>query len=434
MDLTLLFAAYFVLLLLVGLFFRSVGSERSFILADTQLSFPLLVATVVSTFYGASALIGGVSIANQTGLGVLWFILPFYSGNIFLMWLLPRIKGDRFTLPDFLGGFYDNRVVVSSSLLLAVLCLVPESIIAGGRLLELTTSLSFNSSMLLFSVVVVFYTLLGGMRSVVVSDFLQLGFMLLSLLILLPYLLSAGPGSLPHEFLNPVSLMDPQEILVWCVLLFFLPITSSPIYQRIFASAPSVDLRKAILLSIVVWMLIDSVVVLSGLVSIQYGLDDPDQAIFAVGSNLLPPILQAVFYIGLLSAIMSTADSFLHAGASSLSHDLFRRFSDDDRFLVPFSRLMVFSLGFLSLLLALYLQRIIPALIFLSTVWTSGILVPILSALFSIRLSSSAAFSSILCGSLAAVFWHFLPLAAVDPLFIGLSCSLISASVVNKFT
>lgn len=436
MDLSALFLAYFVLLLSIGVFLRRVSSERSFILTDNGISFPFLVATIVSTFYGASALIGGASLANSVGLGVIWFIVPFYLGNLFLLRVLPRIGRDSYTLPDFLGRFYDSRVVVSSSLLLSVLCLVPESIIAAGKILTLFTPLSLESSMLLFSVVVVLYTLLGGMRSVVVSDMLQFGLMLLSLLILAPYLFSMSSfqsvSALPPEFFDPFSLLSIQDILVFSILLFFFPLTSSPLYQRIFSSSSGVDVGKAILYSLFFWVLIDSIVVFSGLVSVQYGLDDPDNALFSVGSNLLPSILQAVFFLGLLSAVMSTADSFLHSGASSLSHDVCGRSSIRFCSLVHVGRFFVVLLGFLSLLLALYFRAIVPALVFLLTVWTSGVLVPTIFALSSIRLSSSAAFSSILCGSFASVFWNFFPLAAIDPLFVGLFCSLFSALLVNK--
>ena len=438
MDLVVIaIAIYFIVLMLIGLSLRGVKSEEGFILANRQIKFPTLVATVVASFYGASAVIGGASITYQIGLGVLWFMIPFYLGNIFLIFVLPKIqKEDVFTLPDFLGRFYGSRTVIASSSILAVLCLVPESIIAGGKILELVTPLSLKTSMVLVFSVIVLYTLLGGMRSVIASDLMQFGLMLLALIIIVPYML-APPNlqfeSLPKEFWNPFNYLD-QETLVWCILLFFLPITSAPLYQRIFATGKGVNIKKAILYSVIIWIAIDAVVLLSGLVSsVNYELDDPDQAIFILGSSLLPPVLQAVFFIGLLSAVMSTADSFLHSGASSLAHDVYGGITRSTGVkTVTVSRLLVIALGFISLLLALYFRQIVPALIFLLTVWISGILVPTLSALMNYRLSGDAAFCSIVSGSAAAVIWGFIPLMEIDPLFIGLGCSLLVAVIVDK--
>ncbi len=447
MDITVIsIALYFILLLFIGLYHRKIKNEEEFILADRKITLPLLTATIVATFYGASAIVGGAGIAYQTGLGVLWFMVPFYLGNIFLIPILPKIQGDKsaFTLPEFLGRFYGSRVVVASSSLLAVLCLVPESIIAGGKILELLTPLSLEMGMFLIFLVVSVYTLFGGMRSVIITDLLQFGLMLLGLIILVPYILNSPSlqfQSLPAEFWNPFDYLN-QDTIVWCVLLFFLPITAAPMYQRIFASAKGVDVKKAIILSVVIWVLIDAIVLLSGLFShINYTLDDPDQAIFILGFTLLPPLLRTIFFIGLLSAILSTADSFLHSGASSLAHDVYGRIIEGgEGDMVRAGRILVVVLGVISLVLALYFRQIVPALIFLLTVWISGILVSTLAALLNLRLSENAAFSSIFSGSLAAVVWalgviqDLMPphLLDIDPLFVGLTCSLIAALAVDK--
>jgi SSS family solute:Na+ symporter len=430
-------AIYLLALLMIGLHMRGVKSEEGFILANRKIEFPMLIATIVATFYGASAVIGGASIAYQIGLGVLWFMVPFYLGNILLILVLPRIQRENaFTLPDFLGRFYGGKTVVASSSILAVLCLVPESIIAGGKIIELLTPLPLEAGMFLIFCVIVSYTLLGGMRSVIVSDLLQFSLMIVALLVLVPYLIAPSNlqfESIPSEFLDPFAYFG-QETIVWCILLFFLPITSAPLYLRIFASARGIDVKKAILISVIIWIAIDVIVLSAGVVSsANYELDDPDQALFALGSNLLPPILQAVFFIGLLSAIMSTADSFLHAGASSLSYDVYKKISRKGGVeTVTVSRLFVVVLGIISLLLAFYFRQIVPALIFLLTVWISAVLVSTLAALLNFRLSENAAFSSIIVGSLTAVIWKFAPLMEIDPLFAGLTASLIAAVIVNR--
>jgi Na+/proline symporter len=74
---------------------------EKFILGDA-LDTRAMVATVVSTFYGASAILGAVSLTYQMGLDVLWFMVPFYLGNVAVILLIKRIAGsERYTLPDF---------------------------------------------------------------------------------------------------------------------------------------------------------------------------------------------------------------------------------------------------------------------------------------------------------------------------------------------
>jgi len=84
---------YIVMAMAIGIKAKATTLEK-FILGD-RLGTKALVATIVSTFYGASAILGGVSLTYQVGLGVIWFMVPFYLGNIAI--ILP--KGS--SLPTF---------------------------------------------------------------------------------------------------------------------------------------------------------------------------------------------------------------------------------------------------------------------------------------------------------------------------------------------
>jgi SSS family solute:Na+ symporter len=429
---------YFFTLLWIGWRSKNIISEEEFVLADRKIGLSLLIATTVATFYGASAVIGEAGIAYQIGLGVLWFIIPFYLGIVVVIVINPRIQRlNSLTLPDFLGEYYKNKIVVVSSLLLSCLCLIPATIIAGGKIIQLITPFSLTSGMVLICAIIVIYTVLGGLRSVVISDLIQLGLMLLALVLLIPYFFKVKGVSfvnLPHELWNPLCCLSVQEILVWSILLFFLPITCAPLYQRIFAAMKNVNVRRALLISLFIWVLIDAIILYSGLTSrVNYKLTDPDQAIIVLGMKILPKILQPIFFVGLISAIMSTGDSFLHSGASSLAYDVYRRISQKEGKIgiVGMSRIMVVVLGAISFLLALYFKEIVPALIFTLTVWISGILIPTIAALFNLKLSENAAISSVVVGSITAIFWKFFPFCGIDPLFVGLTCSLFSTIIVH---
>ncbi|HDD25072.1 MAG TPA: hypothetical protein ENF52_06520, partial [Chloroflexi bacterium] len=252
-----------------------------FVLGD-RLGVRPLVATIVSTFYGASAILGGVALTYQVGLGVIWFMLPFYLGTItFILWL-QRIAGARkYTLPDFLGGFYGPRFAIASTFLLTILCLVPEEIIASGKVLASFTDLSVEAAMGLMAVVLIVPVMGGGMRADVQTDIAQFGLMLVMLIVALPFVWAPGtaaPSHLPAEYLDPLALISPQEIAVFFVLLFFLPFTSAPLYQRLFVSESAASARKALLYSVGIWMAIDATVVLCGFAALQMWptLSDPD--------------------------------------------------------------------------------------------------------------------------------------------------------------
>ncbi|RLC67181.1 MAG: hypothetical protein DRI48_02970 [Chloroflexi bacterium] len=423
----------------LGLKARARTLEK-FILGDT-LGTRAMVATIVSTFYGASAILGGVSLTYQVGLGAIWFMVPFYLGNVAMVLLLGRIARSRsYTLPHFLGGFYGREFAVASSVLLATLCLVPEEIIAGGKILALFTSMPVEAAMGVMACVLIVPVVLGGMKADVMTDITQFVLMLLMLGVVIPPVLglwldlgAAGPEEsvvIPAEYFNPCAYMSGQEIGVLFVLLFFLPLTSAPLYQRFFASESEACSRKSVLYSIVTWMAIDAVVILCGLAALRRfpHLDDPDLALIMLG-EALSPLGRAVFFVGLLAAIMSTVNSFLQSGAASLAYDVFRHFrpATGPERLLALSRVFVVVLGGVSLLLALWFQMIVPALLFTLSMWTAGTLVPILAALTGRRLRKSTALYSLLSGAGSSLIWKMWQPFELDALFVGLGFSLLVA-------
>lgn len=410
---------------------------ETFILGD-ELNTRTMVATVVSTFYGASAILGGVGLTYQLGLGALWFMAPFYLGNLAVLLLLARITGSKsYTLPDFLGGFYGRSFAVASALLLTTLCLVPEEIIAGGKILATFTSMPVDAAMVIMAIVLIAPVALGGMRADVTTDVIQFGLMVLMLAMLAPFILIVDQPvremmNAPPEYLNPFAFLSLQEIGVFCILLFFLPITSAPLYQRFFVSESKSSAKRSVLYAIAIWMLIDLVVVLAGFAALKRfpNLSDPDMSLIQLGVTL-PGAARGVFFVGLLAAMMSTVNSFLQSGASSLAYDVCRHVwprSGADR-LLALSRIFVVALGVLSLALALWFQMIVPALMFTLSLWTAGILTPTLAALMGWRLSERGALFSLASGVLGSLAWEVFQPFDIDALFIGLGCALLAALI-----
>ncbi|GAJ05629.1 unnamed protein product, partial [marine sediment metagenome] len=165
--------------------------------------------------------------------------------------------------------------------------------------------------------------------------------------------------------------------------------------------------EKSIIYSVIIWMAIDLVIILSGFTALQLfpNLTDPDMAFIMLGVAIFPNALRGIFFIALLAMIMSTVDSFLQSGAASLTHDVYRHFKpkSTEKQLIMASRIFIIILGLLSLTVALYFQMIIPALVFTLTIWTAAMLVPTLLALTGRKIRNDTAFYCLLGGALSAL-------------------------------
>ena len=425
---------YIATVVAIGIRAKATTLEK-FVFGD-RMGTRAMVATIVSTFYGASAILGGVSLTYQIGLGVIWFMVPFYLGSAAIVLWLGIIAGSRkYTLPDFLGEIHGEAFTIASSVLLATLCLIPEEIIAGGKILSMFTSIPLEVAMGVMTLVLVLPVVMGGMKADVATDIVQFILMLFMLGITAPFILSQRldlNSGIPPGHLNPFSYMSTQEIAVFFVSLFCLPITSAPLYQRLFASESEACSRRSVLYSIAIWMAIDSIVVLCGFAALRLhpGLQDPDTALIALGTAM-PALARGAFFVGLLAAITSTVNSFLQSGASSLAYDVIRhlRPTSSEGQLLALSRLFVILLGLLSLTLALWFQMIVPALLFTLSMWTAGMLIPTLAALTGRRLKKGTALYSLLGGTLSSLAWKIWQPLDIDALFVGLGFSLLVAAV-----
>ena len=77
------FAGYMIALIVVGLWVSKRNTSFSeFTVAGRSLKYPQLTATLVATFYGATALLGVSGLAYSNGVGAMWFVAPFYAGNL----------------------------------------------------------------------------------------------------------------------------------------------------------------------------------------------------------------------------------------------------------------------------------------------------------------------------------------------------------------
>jgi len=443
---TIIFLAYVAIIIAISIVVK-VTTTKSFIVGDKILSTKMLVATIVATFYGATAIFGGVSLTYLMGLGVIWFMVPFYLGNLALIaFLFKRIaSSEKYTLPDFLGGFYDKTLVKASSILLAIQVLTPASIIAGGKLLSIFMPMPLWIAMVIVAFIMVVPVVIGGIQAVIRTDVVQFALMLFILAITVPFIFNMPSFNMPSdvisgitkEYFNPFSYISFQEIAVWFILLFFLPITSAPLYQRFFASKSKRCSEKSIIYSVIIWMAIDLVIILAGFTALQLfpNLTDPDMSFIMLGVAIFPNALRGIFFIALLAMIMSTMDSFLQSGAASLTHDVYRHFKpkSTEKQLIMASRMFIIILGLLSLTLALYFQMIIPALVFTLTIWTAAILVPTLVALTGRKIRKDTALYCLLGGALSALIWKITQPFNIDALFIVLGFSISIVIISEKF-
>ncbi len=364
---------YQVSLLAIGLVCRGKTHDNlDFYLGGRRLG-PLVAAISASASSSSAWTLLGVSgAAYAWGFSALW-LFPSCVGGFLLNWLLLArplrkysVEEDALTVTDVLAGKpgssgHSAINVISSLIVLASLGTYISSQFQGaGKTFSETFGLSMPESILLGSLIVVFYTLMGGFWAVSVTDTLQ-GLLMAATSIVLPaaalHAVGGWSGFLDGiRAINDPSFFNLFRDMAWPSAIGFvlgllgigLGYPGQPhVVNRFMAlSEKPGSLEKARFIAIS-W----AVVVYAGMLTVGLcgrillpNLSDPEIIFIGLTNSLFPPVMSGIMLAAVLSAIMSTADSQLLVASSTVTHDLglekIRRLSP-----LTWSRLVVLTLS-----------------------------------------------------------------------------------------
>ncbi|MBN1855421.1 MAG: sodium:solute symporter family protein [Dehalococcoidia bacterium] len=403
------------LLMCVGLSARhSAGSRASFFVAGRRGSVRSIGGSLLATVVGGSATIGVAGLVYQRGLSGIWWSLVGSIGlAVLAVAVVPRIRRfDVYTLPGLIERLYGRRVATVAALLIVVAWtgVLSGQIVAASRVVGAMGTGSPWLWMTVFSIVIIVYAVVGGQSAIIRTDLAQALMIVLGLSVGAVFLVSgfSGSGGL-LESLPPGSLSFPvsadfgwSDLATMCVLVGAVYVVGPDIYTRVFSARDAVTARRAALWAAAVGVPVAFLVGLMGLAArvLAPGIV-AEEALPWLAANAFPSGVAAVVFAGLLAALMSSADTILLGQGVVLADDVLGRiWKVDDARAVMVARASVIGVGLLSLVLALTLRGVIASLLFAYSVFTSGIVGPVLLGLFggSLRPSGSAALTGMCVG------------------------------------
>ncbi|HEX6308465.1 MAG TPA: sodium:solute symporter family protein [Longimicrobiales bacterium] len=398
---------------------RRIGGFRDWFIAGGTMTTPVLVCTLVSTYYGLDVLFGASEVGFVDGV-VGWF---FYSRPYYLAILVAAVffarrlrRGAFLSLPDVAAAAYGRGTQVVVAVASFVYALPMLAVMGIGLVLEVVLGVPFVWGVLAGAAVSVIYTLMGGLLADALTDTVQFTLMCVTLGIAAALALDASGGVAALRTALPASYFEPRGTYPGAVLAVFgigaLSVLVEPaFYQRIFAADSYRSVLVALAIGVVLWAAFDWIVTLLGMTAAAIGLDvEPRSALLALTLDVLPIGLKGLFIAGVIATAMSTIDSYLLIAGGNLSYDLYRplaRTGPGDTELLRLTRIGVVISAIVTIAFALFFTSMVSAWVFMASILVSSALVPIVGALFlRLPLRPAAGLASSLAGLLvaAAVF------------------------------
>ena len=426
--------------------------------------------SVVATDVGGGFSIGLGGLGFIMGLAGSWMLFTGLLGAwLSAVILIPRVKkleafNRFFTFPQFLGKFYDKKVVLLAGVISAIgyLGFTSSQILAGAILAEATfiPHLDRQTALIIMGLIVIIYTAMGGIKAVIYTDTIQWIILMSGLIFIgIPIAYHSVGGMagirevLPPEFFSLANISW-QQLLNWGVTIIPIWFVGMTLYQRIYASRDKKQAQRAwFIAGLFEWPVMAFMGVLLGLfarVAIAQGSFEHlgyMQATDIDAEMGLPLLLRTVLPVGLMglmmaayfSAIMSTADSCLMASSGNFLTDILSRWfriPDSRRKFLFISQLLTLVLGAFALMLATRMPNVLELMLYSYAFMVSGLFVPVIGALFLKNASSTAAFWSMLLGGSVTISLIILNLdlpLGLDPNIFGITTSLVVFTSLQAF-
>ncbi len=428
-----LIISYIIIVILIGVFSsKMVKSSNGFFLADRNIGWLALTATITATTVGGSATIVAGGRIYAQGLPALWYDIGGGLGLIILgLFLANKVrKTGLITLPDITGSFFNNNVRLCSAILIIIIEIAWVSLLiqASGLILSVVINVDYTVILFFITIGFILYTILGGQYAVVYTDFIQFFIMIIGIcFIAAPMLFLEALPNISNLSSVWMSFPINQEIgIITAGSIFFMMlmphIIGPDIYSKLLSARDEKTAKKGAIFSGIfklVFAIGIAIIAVSALI-LYPDISNPYLAIPTAVFNL-SPIISGIILASFLSVMISSADSCLLSAGTILSVDIFKKNN------INISRFGIFFVGFGAFILAVFLGDILKTLQLAYTVFTSGLTLPILFGFYKqkTRVTSRGAFWSLIIGGTSSlIFLYFSAFGDFAVLF-GLIFSLI---------
>lgn len=356
--------------LLIGVGFynsRKNSTSEDFYLGGRKMGALVVAMSAEASDMSSWLLMGLPGVAYLTGIADAFWTAAGLAVGTYLNWLftsrrLRRYseKIDAITVPNFFAKrFHDEKNIITAiSAIIIVVFFIPyvaSGFAACGKLFNSLFGLDYMTGVILFAIIIVIYTIMGGFTSVATNDLIQSIVMSIALISIVTFGVSSAGGfgavmdnakSLPGYFslsaihdavagtAVPYSALSAVSLFAWGIGYFGMP----HILVRFMAIEDESKLvlsRRVASIWVTIAMGVAIFIGVVGLGVVKAGnmapLEDSERVIIALTDILskngfLAAVLGGVILAGILAATMSTADSQMLVAASGVSENIVQDF------------------------------------------------------------------------------------------------------------
>ena len=408
---------------------RTVKTDEDFMVAGRGVPVYMLVATLVCTWIGSGSLFGTAGLTFRTGISELWFSSGAWIGILVVYLIAARVRRiAQYTLTDLLEKRYSQlaKVLGTITIIIAYMVIAGYQFKGGGRFISILSdgAITPETGMIIAALLIVGFTVLAGMVSIVSIDIFNGSIMLLAMIVTLPFAI-AGHGGV-DAVITTIQQAEPTHLsimgghdFVWVIGIalptFLLLMSESSMYQKFSSADSEQNARRAVMGMFIGVVVIETLMMLIALVGFAIYADDPrffmadgsvnramaEEIILRIGFEQMPVIIGSMLLAAGSAIIISTGNTFLMVTSTNVTRDIFQAFffrNASSSQVVWIQRACIVGIGVLAYLMMSQFETILEMALMSYTMIGASLAPPLLAAFFWKRVTRIAGVLSIAAG------------------------------------
>jgi SSS family solute:Na+ symporter len=427
---------YMIAMLAVGFYSsKKINTTTDFMVAGRRMGPILMAATLAATEIGGGSSLGVVEQAStlgsaKWGLSASWYVLAMGVCFVILTFFAPKLRETEVkTVPEYFRRKYGNvaGVFTAITMFLPLVGLTAGQFIASGTILSVILGIDYKTAVVIITVIVTIYSVMGGMWSVAITDFVQMGFIIFGMLIAIPFALNFAGGwnnvttNVPPEVFDFTTGIGGFKGITALIIMYVATFTvGQEAVSRYYSAKDGNAARVGSILSAIINALYAFIPTILGIIMlalINMGKVDKTlilangarYALPVLAIQTMPAIIVGILFAGIISATMSSADSDLLGSASIFSNDIYKpyiRKNASDKEVMKITKIGMVVVAALSIIVAFSQTNLISLLMFCFTLRAAGSFFPYVIGLYWKKSSTAGAVASLVVGSVVSVIYE----------------------------
>lgn len=389
---------YLFILVAIGYYFsKKVKNMDDFAVAGRDIAWPILLASSATSMIGGGASIGTVSKATTIGAGIgvaacAWYLSLVYSG----IWIAPKLRGLKFsTIGDFFAYKYGNFSRYWIGIVSFIFCMgiVAAQFAAIGNIFQSVLGINSTVGIAIGLVVVLAYTSLGGMTSIMRVDMFQFSLLVVVFLSMAFYGLSQVGGygellkSVPEEFTSFTGTWSVTKLASIFVAFFLGELLAPYFVQRMYSAKDEKSAKYGVTGAglFMIFFLPITMVTLGFIALTLLPNVNGETALVDLAGFLLPEPLVGLVAAAILACIISSCGAILSSCSVIATKDFYERMTKSDNLpsakLLRIGRVSTLVISLIACFFAILIPSVIDLLLYSYAMWAPAAVLPIVLGL-----------------------------------------------------